>query len=240
MDRDSKVLELVAYAWAGFGAAFGPNLALVTGLAAGLIGIGYLDTPLEGADSEKVFMLLAKTLFHPVVAGIALAGILAAVMSTADSQLLVASSAVAEDFYKGLLRKDATEEECLWVGRGAVIVIALIAFSLAMDRDSKVLELVAYAWAGFGAAFGPTILLSLYWRGMTRAGAIAGIIVGGLTVIIWELLSKELSYGLFELYEIVPGVILSVFAIVAVSLFTSSESTISQGRKTNEHNPAGD
>ena len=185
-------------------------------------------------------MLLAKTLFHPVVAGIALAGILAAVMSTADSQLLVASSAVAEDFYKGLLRKDATEEECLWVGRGAVIVIALIAFSLAMDRDSKVLELVAYAWAGFGAAFGPTILLSLYWRGMTRAGAIAGIIVGGLTVIIWELLSKELSYGLFELYEIVPGVILSVFAIVAVSLFTSSESTISQGRKTNEHNPAGD
>ncbi len=216
------------------------TVALVTGLTAGLIGIGYLDTPLEGADSEKVFMVLAKTLFHPVVAGVALAGILAAVMSTADSQLLVASSAVAEDFYKGLLRKDATEEECLWVGRGAVIVIALIAFSLAMDRDSKVLELVAYAWAGFGAAFGPTIFLSLYWRGMTRAGAIAGIIVGGLTVIIWELLSKELSYGLFELYEIVPGVILSVIAIVSVSLFTSSESTTFQGRRTNEHNPVGD
>ncbi|MEE8157355.1 MAG: sodium/proline symporter PutP [Gammaproteobacteria bacterium] len=189
------------------------TVALFTGLLAGMIGIGYLDTPLVGADSEKVFMVLAKSLFHPVVAGICLAGILAAVMSTADSQLLVASSAVAEDFYKGLLRKGASEKECLWVGRGAVVVIAIIAFFFALKPDSKVLDLVAYAWAGFGAAFGPTIFLSLYWQGMSRAGAIAGVIAGGVTVIVW----KQLSGGVFDLYEIVPGVIVSTASIVIAS-----------------------
>jgi sodium/proline symporter len=192
------------------------SIALFAGLLIGLAGIVALDTPLVGADSEKVFMVLAAGLLHPVVAGICLAGILAAVMSTADSQLLVASSAVAEDLYKGRLRPDASEKELLWVGRVAVLIIAAIALWLARNPDSKVLELVAYAWAGFGAAFGPAVVLSLYWQRMTRQGAIAGILLGGVTVIVW----KQLSGGIFDLYEIVPGVLISVLAIVAVSRLT--------------------
>lgn len=191
------------------------SVTLVCGTLVGLIGIAYLPEVLADGESEKVFIHLASALFHPVVAGICLAGILAAVMSTADSQLLVASSAVSEDFYKGLLRKQAGQSELLWVGRLAVIAIAVLAFVLAMDPESKVLDLVAYAWAGFGAAFGPTIVLSLYWQGMQRRGALAGILVGGLTVIVW----KQLNGGLFDLYEIVPGVIFSLIAIVLVSRF---------------------
>jgi sodium/proline symporter len=158
-------------------------------------------------------MALAAMLLHPVVAGICLSGILAAVMSTADSQLLVASSALAEDFYRGTLRKGAGPGEVLWAGRIGVVVIAGIAFALAMDPGSRVLELVAYAWAGLGAAFGPVILTSLYWRGMTRAGAVAGMLAGGLTVIVW----KQLEGGIYDLYEIVPGVVAAALAILVAS-----------------------
>lgn len=184
-------------------------VALAAATLVGLAGAAWLEPPLEGADSEKVFMAMAALLLHPVVAGVCLAGILAAVMSTADSQLLVASSAVSEDLYRDLLRKHASPAELLWIGRLAVIVIAIGAFLLALDPDSKVLDLVAYAWAGFGASFGPTILASLYWKRMSLAGAYAGIIVGGVTVVVW----KTLSGGLFDLYEIVPGVILSALAV---------------------------
>jgi sodium/proline symporter len=188
------------------------SVALLSGITVGLVGIG-LVPELVGADQEKVFMHLAAALFHPAVAGIALAGILAAVMSTADSQLLVASSAVSEDFYKGSFKKDAGDAELLWVGRFAVIAIALIAWFLARDPESSVLDLVAYAWAGFGAAFGPAIVMSLYWSDMNRIGAIAGVLVGGVTVIVWG----NLSGGLFDLYEIIPGFLLSGLAIVVGS-----------------------
>lgn len=184
-------------------------IALLAATLVGLAGAAWLDPPLQGADSEKVFMAMAAALLHPVIAGICLAGILAAVMSTADSQLLVASSAVSEDLYRDLLRPNAAPGELLWIGRFAVIVIAIGAFLLALDPDSKVLDLVAYAWAGFGASFGPTILASLYWRRMSLAGAYAGILTGGVTVVVW----RSLSGGLFDLYEIVPGVILSALAV---------------------------
>jgi len=203
-----KVARRIAMSW--------QTVALLSGIAVGIVGIG-LVPELVGADQEKVFMHLASALFHPAVAGVALAGILAAVMSTADSQLLVASSAVSEDFYKGVFKKDAGEAELLWVGRGAVIAIAAIAWFLARDPDSKVLDLVAYAWAGFGAAFGPAIVLSLYWTGMKRVGAIAGVLVGGITVIVWS----NLSGGIFDLYEIIPGFVLSTVAILAGSRFGS-------------------
>lgn len=189
-------------------------LSLTGATLTGLAGIALLDPPLSGADSEKVFIHLVNLLFHPVIAGICLAAILAAVMSTADSQLLVASSAFTEDFYRALLRRDAGERELVLTGRLAVLGVALVAFVLAMDPGSKVLDLVAYAWAGFGAAFGPPLLLALYWRRMTRSGALAGIIAGGLTVVVW----KQLGGGLFDLYEIVPGILLSTAAIVAASL----------------------
>ncbi len=189
------------------------TIALVAGMVVGMTGVGLLDEPLAGPDTEKVFMVMSTLLLHPVVAGICLSGILAAVMSTADSQLLVASSAVSEDLYKGLFRREANPRELLWIGRLAVVGIALLAFMLAANPDSKVLDLVAYAWAGFGAAFGPVILLSLYWSGMSRGGAIAGVLTGGLTVIAW----KQLSGGIFDLYEIVPGVLLSTLAVVLFS-----------------------
>ena len=185
------------------------TIALAAATLVGLTGAAWLDPPLAGADTEKVFMAMAAVLLHPVVAGICLAGILAAVMSTADSQLLVASSAVSEDLYRDLLRPNAAPGELLWIGRCAVIVIAIGAFLLALDPDSKVLDLVAYAWAGFGASFGPTILASLYWRRMSLAGAYAGILVGGITVVAW----RAMSGGIFDLYEIVPGVILSTLAV---------------------------
>jgi sodium/proline symporter len=138
-------------------------------------------------------------------------------MSTADSQLLVSSSALAEDLYRQLLRKDAGQREVVLVGRAAVVLLALVALLLATNPDSTVLGLVAYAWAGFGAAFGPVLLISLYWKRMNWSGAIAGVLTGGSVVVIW----KQLDGGLFELYEIVPGVVLASLAIVIVSLLTA-------------------
>ncbi len=182
----------------------------------GFAGIGLLAPPLAGAETEKVFIYLVGTLFHPLLAGIWLSAILAAIMSTADSQLLVASSALTEDFYKALVRPGAGDRELVWVGRGTVMGIAAVALLLALDPQSKVLDLVAYAWAGFGGAFGPTLLLALFWRRMTRYGALAGMLAGGTTVIVW----KQLSGGIFDLYEMVPGVVLSTLAIVLSSVVT--------------------
>jgi len=200
------------------------SLLTMTGaILVGLSGIAYIQPGLESGDTEKVFMLLVSALFHPVIAGILLAAILAAVMSTADSQLLVSSSTLTEDFYKTLIRPNASDKELVLIGRLAVVVVALIAYIIALEPDSKVLELVAYAWAGFGAAFGPTLILSLYWRRMNSFGALAGIITGGVTVVVW----KQLSGGWFDLYEIVPGVLLATFAIVVMSRVTPEpEATI--------------
>ncbi|MBU5467965.1 sodium/proline symporter PutP [Virgibacillus sp. MSJ-26] len=173
-------------------------------------GIQYLDDP------EKIFIAFSQILFHPLVSGILLAAILSAIMSTIDSQLLVSSSAVAEDFYKAIFRRSASDKELVWVGRIATLVIALIAAIIAMNPESSVLELVSYAWAGFGAAFGPIILLSLFWRRITRNGALAGIIIGAVTVIVW---GDFLSGGIFDLYEILPGFLLNLIVTVIVSLF---------------------
>ncbi|MFI0456531.1 MAG: sodium/proline symporter PutP [Candidatus Thiodiazotropha endolucinida] len=191
-------------------------ITLTAATLSGLVGIPIFETPLE--DAEKVFIHLVDLLFHPLVAGVCLAAILAAIMSTADSQLLVSSSTFTGDLYRLLLRKRASEAELVIVGRFAVLSIALIAFLLALDRESRVLDLVSYAWAGFGAAFGPAVLLSLYWKGMNRWGALAGILSGGLTVVLW----KPLQGGLFDLYEIVPGFLISLAMIVLVSRLTSS------------------
>ncbi|WP_430790538.1 sodium/proline symporter PutP [Virgibacillus flavescens] len=167
------------------------------------------------ADPEKIFIAFSQILFDPIIAGILLAAILSAIMSTIDSQLLVSSSAVAEDFYKAILRKNASDRELVWVGRLAVGAIALIATLLATNPESSVLELVSYAWAGFGGAFGPIILLALFWKGITRNGALVGIIVGAVTVVVW---GDFLSGGIFDLYEIVPAFFLNLIVAVVVSL----------------------
>jgi len=180
----------------------------------GFVGIAYFGP--EGVDDpEKVFILLSQVLFNPLVSGILLAAILAAVMSTIDSQLLVSSSAITEDFYKQILRKEASEAELVWIGRISVLIIALIATLLATDRDSSVLSLVSYAWAGFGAAFGPIILLSLMWRGLSRNGALFGMIAGAVTVVVW----KAQTGGLFDVYEILPGFIVCGAVAIIVSIF---------------------
>lgn len=209
-EKDIPTARRIATGWTA--------ISLLGACFVGFGAIGYLDGGLE--DGETVFMILVNALFHPVVAGILLAAILAAVMSTADSQLLVSSSALTEDFYKSLFRKDATQKELVMVGRIAVVGIAIIALLLARDPDSSVLGLVSYAWAGFGAAFGPTLILSLFWKRMTRNGALAGIVVGGVTVVVW----KQLTGGLFDLYEIVPGFILATIAIYVVSMITPEPS----------------
>ena len=188
----------------------------------GLCGVVYLANPL--ADSERVFIELTSVIFHPLVAGVLLAAILAAIMSTVDSQLLVCSSTLAEDLYPMLAKQPLTQEARLKIGRIAVVAMALMATVLALKPDSKVLDVVSYAWAGLGASLGPSILLSLYWRSMTAAGALAGVVTGGATVIIWE----SLSGGLFELYSLVPGFALSLTAIAAVSWISVKPNAVVQ------------
>ena len=188
-------------------------LVLFGSVATGLAGIAYFaDNPLE--NPETVFIALSQQLFNPWVAGIITAAILSAIMSTVDSQLLVSSSVISEDFYRVFVRPQASEKELLMVSRGAVIAIALLAMVIASDRESRVLDLVSYAWAGFGAAFGPVIVFSLFWRSMTAASAIAGMIVGAVTVVVWS----NLAGGLFDLYEIVPGFALASMVIVIITM----------------------
>ncbi len=195
--------------------------AILTGFA----GIAYFSSsPLE--NSETVFIALVQVVTNPWIGGILLAAILSAIMSTVDSQLLVCSSAIAEDFYKQILRKDAKRNELVWIGRFSVIALALIATSIAANPDSKVLDLVAYAWGGFGASFGPVVILSLFWKRMTRNGTLAGMVVGALTVIVW----KNLSGGLFDLYEILPGFILCTIAVIVVSLLDKEPSRETQAQ----------
>lgn len=206
-NKDIGVARRIAIGWSA--------LSMFGAILVGLVGLVYVTNhpTMTLADGEKIFMILVNAVFHPVVAGILLAAILAAIMSTADSQLLVCSSALAEDFYKQVLNKNASSEKIVMVGRLSVMIISVVALILAMTPDSSVLGLVSYAWAGFGAAFGPALVISLFWSNMTRNGALAGILVGGITIVVW----KQLSGGIFDIYEIVPGMILSTIAIVIFS-----------------------
>jgi sodium/proline symporter len=137
--------------------------------------------------------------------------VLAAIMSTASSQLLVAASAVSQDFYRSIIHRDAQQGELIWVSRISVLTIAALAIGFALNPNSFILDMVSYAWAGFGAAFGPALLCALFWRRTTRNGVLAGIIVGGITVLVW----KQIDW--LGLYEIVPGFLLSLLAVYVVS-----------------------
>ncbi|WP_085524206.1 sodium/proline symporter PutP [Tuberibacillus sp. Marseille-P3662] len=192
-------------------------LGLIGAVFTGLIGLAkFAGSPLDAP--ETVFIVLIQTLFNPWVAGILLAAILAAIMSTIDSQLLVSSSALAEDFYKAIFRRQASDKELVWIGRFGVLIIAVIAVIIAWDKNSKVIDLVSYAWGGFGSAFGPVVLLSLFWKRMTRNGALAGMVVGAITAVVWKTVIPS------DLYELVPGFILAVLAIWIVSLLDKEPS----------------
>ena len=187
-------------------------ISLYGAVFTGFVAIGYYNgTPLE--NPETAFIALTRDLFTPWLAGCLLAAVLAAVMSTVDSQLLVSSSALTEDIYRAAFRKKTGDRELVWIGRGAVVVIALIATFIAADPDSRVLSLVAYAWAGFGAGFGPTLIVSLLWPQTTRNGVLAGMAIGAITVVGWS----NLEGGIFDIYEILPGFLAGVVTILVVS-----------------------
>ena len=165
-------------------------------------------------NPEQIFIIVTQTLFTPWLAGILLSAILAAVMSTLSCQLLVSSTTLTADFYHRLIRKSASQTELVWVGRIMLLLVAAVAYIIAMDPNSGILKLVSYAWAGFGASFGPTVLISVFWKKMTLPGAVFGMISGAVTVIVWE------YFNFLDLYSLVPGFIISCVVIFVVSLLT--------------------
>ncbi len=208
-------------------------LSLVLAWVIGIVGRAYLyPAVLAGGEEEKVFINMIIKLFTedvkiPIIAGIFLCGILAAIMSTADSQLLVSASSVAEDLVKGIIKKDASEKTVFRISRITVLVIAVLAYLIALDPNSSIMGLVSNAWAGLGAAFGPTVLLSLYWKRTNFAGAAAGIASGAVTVLVWDyipLASGQTLGAATGLYSLAVGFAVSIAAIVAVSLLTKAPS----------------
>ena len=201
---------------------------LAGAVATGLAGIAWfaqhpeLAGPVD-ANPERVFIALAEHLFNPWIAGIVLSAILAAIMSTLSAQLLVCSSALTEDFYRGFVRPKAGHRELVWFGRAMVLAVAMLAIWIARDPDSRVLGLVSYAWAGFGAAFGPVVLLSVFWQRMTRNGALAGMLAGAATVLLWKQTGSAL-------YEMVPGFLAGTVAVVVFSLLDKMPSASIQAR----------
>lgn len=201
-------------------------VALVGALAVGFTGVAYVNKfALGDIDPETIFLVFSNVLFHPLVTGFLLAAILAAIMSTISSQLLVSSSSLTDDFYKTFVNREASDKELVMVGRLSVLVVSIVAGLLALDRDSSVLDLVSNAWAGFGAAFGPLIIFSLFWKKMTKQAATAGMIVGAVTVLLWIYVpftidGKSLSSWI---YEIVPGFICSSIAIYVVTIMNPQE-----------------
>lgn len=200
-------------------------LSITGAVLVGLVGSAYVSSNgINLADPETIFIYLANTLFHPLISGFLLAAILAAIMSTISSQLLVASSSITEDVYYTFVRPTASEAERLIVGRTAVIGVALVAVVLAHDRDNSILSLVSNAWAGFGSAFGPVILISLFWSRMTLSGALAGMTAGALTVLLWLTLPVHIDGKALSsyVYELVPGFIVASAVTVLVSLLTQA------------------
>ncbi|WP_225839472.1 sodium/proline symporter PutP [Streptomyces sp. NK08204] len=182
----------------------------------GLVGIARTGAPLH--DPQTVYISLSRTLLGPWGAGVMLIAVLAAIISTADSQLLVSSVALTEDFYRAFLNRRASDRALVWVGRVAVVVVTLVAFVIAL-RGGGLLGIVAYAWAGFGAAFGPVVLLSLYWPRMTWAGAMAGIVLGAVTVLLWKKINPLLGPLESGIYEMVPGVLVATVAALVFGRF---------------------
>ena len=195
-------------------------ISLAASVTIGLIGRALYPTALTTAsDSENIFSLMASSMLHPLFAGLVMAGIFAATISSSDSYLLIAASAVAKNIYQGIFKKDAEDKSVMKVSRITLILIALFGAIIALDEESVIFTIVSFAWAGFGAAFGPLMLFSLFWKRTTREGAIAGMVSGAAMVFIWNLFIKPLG-GIFGIYELLPAFIISCVVIVVVSLLT--------------------
>ncbi len=211
--KDLKMARRIGMTWM--------IVALVGAMATGFFGYAFVaKTGIEMGDPETIFIVLSQVLFHPLIGGFLLAAVLAAIMSTVSSQLLVTSSSLTEDVYKAFVNKDASEKQLVLMGRVCVALVAFVAIAMAYNRESSILNIVANAWAGFGAAFGPLVVLGLYWKRMTFGGALAGIVVGASTVLIWIYAPFTIGGELpgKVIYEIVPGFVLSTVSIILVSL----------------------
>ncbi|MFI3199983.1 MAG: sodium/proline symporter PutP [Eubacteriales bacterium] len=216
----------VAIAWVG--------LSLFAACAIGVIGRAFLaPVILEGAEIENVFItmiikMFTETLGIPLIGGLFLCGILAAIMSTADSQLLVSASSVAEDIYKGIVNRNADDKKVLRMSRYTVVIIAVVAYLIALDPNSSIMGLVSNAWSGLGSAFGPIVILSLFWKRTNIAGAVAGIVSGALTVVIWDYIpfvNGATIGSVTEIYSLLIGFVVSLLMIVIVSVSTKAPSS---------------
>ena len=211
--RDVPLMRAIGMSWM--------TISLIGALATGFVGLAYATrTGLDVGDPETIFIVLSDLLFHPLITGFMLAALLAAIMSTISSQLLVSSSSLTEDFDRTWLRRDASQKELVTVGRISVVLVSLVGIVLALDPNNSILGLVANAWAGFGAAFGPIVLLSLTWKRMTRNGALAGMVLGAATVLFW-IYAPVLEGGAALtslIYEMVPGFLVCGTAAIVVSL----------------------
>ncbi|WP_029149749.1 sodium/proline symporter PutP [Microbacterium indicum] len=212
--REAKTARRIGMGWM--------VLSLLGTIVSGFLGIAYLSLngiELDDVTAETVVLEMAQLLFHPFIAGLVLAAVVAAIMSTISSQLIVSSSALIDDIGIVIFKKKPSPKAGVWLGRLGVLVISVVAILLSLDQNSSILELVSFAWAGFGAGFGPLILLSLFWRRLTNWGAIAGMVLGSATVFIWPIFGTGL-------YELLPGFVIGLVAAVVVSLATHRPDTV--------------
>ncbi|QKN91122.1 sodium/proline symporter PutP [Bacillus amyloliquefaciens] len=208
--KDLKPARRIGMSWMA--------ISVVGSLLTGIIGVAYSHHfGVSVKDPETIFIIFSKILFHPLITGFLLSAILAAIMSSISSQLLVTASAITEDLYRAFFRREASDKELVMTGRLSVLIVAVIAILLSMNPNSTILDLVGYAWAGFGSAIGPALLLSLYWKRMNEWGALAAMITGAAAVLIWITTGLAASTGV---YEIISGFFLSLIAGIAVSLLT--------------------
>ncbi len=206
---DIPIATLVGISWM--------VISLIGACFIGVLGIAYINKfNLSLQDPEKIFIVMSQVLFTPWVSGILLSAILAAIMSTASSQLLVSSSTIAEDFYRRIFNRNASAYQVMVLGRIGVLLVAVVAFVISTDKNSSVLSIVAYAWAGFGASFGSVMLFSLFWSRMTRLAAIFGMLTGAIVVVVYKNFLAD--FFSFPIYEIVPGFVCASIVIVITSL----------------------
>lgn len=199
-------------------------ISLTAAVLIGLIGRAlFPDALLTSYASENIFILISQTLMHPLIAGLMMAGILAATMSSADSYLLIASSAFSRNIYQSIRKEEATDKQVMTMSRIALFVVAAVGIIIAWDSNSIIFKVVSFAWAGFGATFGPIMLFSLFWKRTNQAGAIAGMLGGASMVFIWKLLVRPLG-GVWDMYELLPAFIVSCILIVVFSLSTAKPS----------------
>ncbi|MPM10510.1 Sodium/proline symporter [bioreactor metagenome] len=199
-------------------------ISMTSAVIIGLVGRALYPTALvTSSAAESVFILLSQSLLPPLLAGLVMAGILAATISSSDSYLLIASSAVAKNIFQGIIKKDATEKQVMMLSRITLITISVIGMLIALDESSVIFKIVSFAWAGFGATFGPIMLFSLFWKRTNLQGAIAGMLAGGISVFVWKLLIRPMG-GVLGIYELMPAFLISCLFIVVVSLMTKEPS----------------